>query len=217
MSDSVDAAGAYNRWAATYDSDANLTRDLDAIVLRAAELELDDADVLELGCGTGKNTVWLAQHAESLVAMDFSDGMIALARERVGDASNVRFVRHDVRAPWPLDEATADVVVGNLVLEHVEDMAPVFAEIARVLRPGGVAFLCELHPERQRRGSRAQFTDMQTGERIFVEAYVHSEQEFEDAGVNAGLTVVRFTSHLEAGAPIEAPARLLAMRFRKDA
>jgi ubiquinone/menaquinone biosynthesis C-methylase UbiE len=216
MTDFVDAAGAYNRWAATYDSDANLTRDLDAIVLRAAELELDGAQVLELGCGTGKNTVWLAEHAESLVAMDFSDGMIALARERVGDAPHVRFVRHDVRGPWPVDGESADVVIGNLVLEHVENVVAVFTEIARVLRPGGVAFLCELHPDRQRRGSRAQFTDAQTGERIFVEAYMHSERDFEDAAAGAGLTVVRFTSHLEAGAPIEAPARLLAMRFRKD-
>ena len=209
------ASGAYDRWAATYDTDANLTRDLDAIVLRAAGLDVDGRDVLELGCGTGKNTVWLAEHARSVTAMDFSDGMIVLARRRVPDAANVRFLRHDARDPWPCPDASVDLVVGNLVLEHVAEVAPIFAETARVLRSGGTAFLCELHPDRQRRGSRAQFTDTTTGERVFVEAYAHTVAEFEDAAQRAGLHIARLTDHLEAGAPIDAPARLLAMRVRQ--
>src|SRR5258705_7483749 len=173
----ADASNAYDRWAATYDSDANMTRDLDAIVLRASNLEIDGRDVLELGCGTGKNTVWLAERARSVTALDFSDGMIERARRRVGAAPNVCFVRHDVRASWPCTDASVDVVVGNLVLEHVADVAPVFAEAARVLRPGGEAFFCELHPDRQRRGSQAQFTDTSTGERVLVEAFAHTQPE----------------------------------------
>lgn len=206
-----DAYDAYDRWAATYDSDTNVTRDLDAIVLRASTLDFDGRDVLELGCGTGKNTVWLAERARSVTAIDFSPRMMSLARERVGGRENVRFIRHDVRDRLPCDDASVDVVVGNLVLEHVKDVAPVFAEAARVLRVGGQAFFCELHPERQGRGSQAQFTDTATGERVFVEAYAHTVAEFERGLSAAGLSVVALTSHLEAGAAIDAPPRLLAM------
>ncbi|MDQ3697995.1 MAG: class I SAM-dependent methyltransferase [Gemmatimonadota bacterium] len=92
-----------------------------------------------------------------MVALDFSDGMLARARELVS-VPHARFVRHDVRERWPAPDSTFDAVIGKLVLEHVPDL-PVYREAARVLRPGGQLWLCELHPERQRRGGQAHFTD----------------------------------------------------------
>ena len=74
MSRPNEIAEAYDRWAATYDADKNATRDLDAIVVRKAPLALEGREVLELGCGTGKNTSYLAEHAARVVAMDFSEG-----------------------------------------------------------------------------------------------------------------------------------------------
>src|SRR5215207_7367164 len=185
-------SAAYDRWAASYDSDRNLTRDLDARVLREAPLDVDGRDVLELGCGTGKNTAWLAGRARSVVALDFSDGMLARARERLaglGTLQRVRLERHDVRELLPLAEASVDVVVGNLVLEHVRDLAPVFAEAARVLRPGGRLFCCELHPVRQLRGGQAHFTDAATGETVHVPAFRHTASEYVNDGLAAGLVL----------------------------
>jgi malonyl-CoA O-methyltransferase len=211
-----DVARAYDRWASTYDTDKNATRDLDALVLRASGLPIQGRDVLELGCGTGKNTEWLADHARSLTAMDFSDGMIALAQARVADVPMpVSFVRHDVREPWPIPSESVDVVVGNLVLEHVRDVAAVFREAARALRSGGVAFFCELHPERQARGGQAQFSDETTGERVFVTAYTHTVDEFVRAAGDAGLEVSALTSHVEAGASPDVPPRLLELRLAR--
>ena len=211
----ADVAGAYDRWAASYDADRNATRDLDAEVVRGAPLAIAGHDVLELGCGTGKNTAWLAERARSVVALDFSEGMLARARERVG-AAHVRFVRHDVRAPWPVPDASADVVVGNLVLEHVADLAPVYAEAARVLRPrGGQLFLCELHPYRQWRGGQAQFTDAATGESVRVTAHVHTVSEYVNGGLDAGLTLRHLGEWLEAGAPAGAVPRLVSVRFER--
>jgi ubiquinone/menaquinone biosynthesis C-methylase UbiE len=51
---------AYEGWAATYDQMTNPPRDLDAEVLRKIMEGRVGGRVLELGCGTGKNTVWLA-------------------------------------------------------------------------------------------------------------------------------------------------------------
>jgi ubiquinone/menaquinone biosynthesis C-methylase UbiE len=181
---------AYDAWARDYDTDENRTRDLDAVALRSHALELDGRDVLEVGCGTGKNTVWLAEHARSVVALDLSDEMLKRARERV-PAAHVRFQKTDIRRPWPLGSGSVDFVVANLVLEHVENLAPIFAEAARVLRPGGRLFLSELHPYRQLRGSVARFTDPATQEVVRVPAFIHDVSEFVNGGIAAGLAVVQ--------------------------
>ena len=220
MTDPRDAAGvasAYDRWAGSYDADRNATRDLDAEVVRRAPLALAGRDVLELGCGTGKNTVWLAERARTVTALDFSDGMLARARERLdaAGAAHVRLVRHDVREPWPAPGASADVVVGNLVLEHVADLAPVFAEAARALRPGGQLLLCELHPERQRRGGQAHFTDAATGDTVHVTAHRHTVAEYVNGGLAAGLTLRHLGEWLEPDAPADAPPRLLSVLFER--
>jgi ubiquinone/menaquinone biosynthesis C-methylase UbiE len=210
-------ARAYDAWAASYDADRNATRDLDAEVVRRAPLGVAGADVLELGCGTGKNTALLAGRARSVLALDLSPGMLARARERPGlaGAGHVHLVRHDVRDPWPVAGASVDVVVGNLVLEHVEALAPVYAEAARVLRPGGRLFLCELHPERQRRGARARFTDAATGETVHVAAHLHTVGEYVNGGIAAGLALRHLGEWLEEGAPREDPPRLLSVLFER--
>jgi malonyl-CoA O-methyltransferase len=214
---SPDAAGvarAYDRWAAQYDSDHNATRDLDAEVVRRAPLRIDGRRVLELGCGTGKNSAWLAERARELVALDFSAGMLAVARGRVL-APHARFVEHDIRAPWPVGAGEVDVVVGNLVLEHVRDLAPVWAEAARVLAVGGQLFLCELHPYRQLRGGQAHFTDGATQETVPVTAYLHSTSEYVNGALAAGFVLRELGEWLEPNAPDGAPPRLLSLLFER--
>ena len=205
---------AYDAWSSTYDSSPNTTRDLDALVVRRAPLVLEGRDVIEVGCGTGKNTTWLADRARSVLALDFSEGMLARARARVS-APHVRFVQHDVRDPWPAPDASADAVVGNLVLEHVEDLRPVYREAARVLRPGGRLWFCELHPERQRRGGQAHFTDGATGETVHVAAWRHDVGEYVNGGIAAGLVLRELGEWLEEGAAEGAPPRLLSVLFER--
>jgi ubiquinone/menaquinone biosynthesis C-methylase UbiE len=169
--------------------------------------------VLELGGGTGKNTVWLAGQARSVTTLDFSAAMIARARDRVR-AAHVTFVEHDLRQRWPVSEAAVDVVVANLVLEHIEHLKPIYAEAARVLRTGGEFFLCELHPERQRLGGRAEFTD-KSGGTVQVAAYRHSVTEFLNEAIASGFAVCRVGEHLEDDAPRGASPRLFSAHFMK--
>lgn len=210
----ADVAQAYDDWSATYDADRNATRDLDAAVVRNAQLPVAGADVLELGCGTGKNTVWLAAQARTVLALDFSGGMLARARERVKTAG-VRFVQHDVRRKWPVAAQSVDLVVGNLVLEHIRDLTPIYEEAARVLRPDGRLWLCELHPERQRSGSQAHFTDSATGATIHVPAFRHTASDYVNGGIDAGLALLSLREWLEEGAAHEAPPRLISVLFQK--
>jgi ubiquinone/menaquinone biosynthesis C-methylase UbiE len=210
-----DVAQAYDRWAASYDADKNVTRDLDAVVVRRVSLPLENRDVLELGCGTGKNTTFLAEHARRVVAMDFSEGMIARAHERIA-TNNVEFVRHDVREVWPVPSASVDLVIGNLILEHVHDLAVVFFETARVLRPAGQVFYCELHPYRQMLGSQAQFTDQTTGERVCVSAHAHTVSEYVNGAIEAGLQLRALGEWTEDGAAASTPPRLISLLFERS-
>jgi malonyl-CoA O-methyltransferase len=183
-------------------------------VLRRSSLAIDGRDVLELGCGTGKNTGWLAERARHVTAMDFSPGMLEVARSRV-TLDRVTLVQHDVRERWPIDDASIDVVIGNLVLEHVSNVAPVFAEAARVLRPGGVMYCCELHPYRQLRGGQAHFTDEWSGEVIFAPAFQHTIAEYVNAAVASGLRLERLDEWTETGANAPAIPRLLSMQLTR--
>ena len=209
-----DVALAYDRWSRRYDDDHNATRDLDARVVRQSPLHLGGARVLELGCGTGKNSEWLAAQARELVALDFSPGMLDVARRRVR-AAHVRFVERDSTHAWPVEGGTMDVVVGNLVLEHVRELGPIYAEAARVLRPGGELFLCELHPYRQLRGGQAHFEDDATNEIVPVTAFRHSVSEYVNGGLAAGFRLRALGEHVEESAPSEAAPRLLSVLFER--
>lgn len=198
---------AYAAWAASYDTNANATRDMDARALIAANLPLAGARVIEAGCGTGKNTAYLAAHAARVLALDFSPAMLAVARAKVASA-HVRFAEHDITRAWPAPDASADVVVSNLVLEHVADIAPVLRQIARVLVPGGLAYLAELHPFRQLAGSQAKF-ESAAGTQL-VEAFTHTMSDYINGALAAGLAIARLDEHADAdGRP-----RLLALTLQ---
>ncbi len=205
----------YDAWSETYDEDANRTRDLAGRALRAASLRGLSGDVVELGCGTGENTVWLTERARSLVAVDFSEGMLRKAREKVG-AAHVVFLAHDLLRPLPLPEGSADLVAIVLVLEHLPAVAPVLTEAARVLRPGGELFICEYHPFRQLTGGQARFHRPGSEQPVKIPAYLHMLSEFVSAGIEAGLTLDRLAERFDAEPPEEGTLpRVLALTFRK--
>jgi len=205
---------AYDVWAASYDTDTNETRDLAANVLRLSPLPLAGARVIELGCGTGQNTAWLAERAQSLLGLDISPGMLQHARARVS-SSHVRFSRHDITTAWPAAPGSADIVTAMLVLEHIEDLEPIFSEASRVLRPAGQLFFAELHPARQMLGKRARYVNPRTGELAHVPAFPHDVSDYVNAGVRAGLTLLELGEWRDPGAVYTDPPRILSARFER--
>ncbi len=207
--------GAYDRWSETYDTDPNLTRDLDARVLRDKAFDTRGKDVLELGCGTGKNTEWLALHARHVLAVDLSPRMLEKARKRLSDLRHVTLLQHDITQPWPVPEASRDRVVSNLVLEHLRELRPILAQVARVLRPAGLYFQSELHPFRQLTGSQAQFLRSDNKQTEFVTAFPHDVSEYVSAGLAAGLVLQELEEWRDAGVPASTPPRLLSLTWLK--
>lgn len=203
-------AAAYDRWSEIYESMQNPTRDLAARVLRERFDRVPDADVLEIGCGTGLNTRFLADASRSVVALDFSAGMLAQARANVR-VGNVRFERQDIRGRWNVADASADRVVCTLVLEHVADLDRVFGEMRRVLRAGGRVFVCELHPFRQLRGGQAQFMDAASGEVVRVPAHLHDASAYVNACLHHGFELTRLGEWRDDGAGATDTPRLLSL------
>ncbi len=205
-------AAAYDRWATEYDSDENRTRDLAAAQLRASGLHLAGRRVLEIGCGTGRNTVWLAEQARSVLGLDFSEGMLRQATAR-SLPPHVRFQRHDLREPWPLADDAVDVVVAMLVLEHVEHLAPLFAEAARTLAAGGEMLLVELHPMRQMVGRQARFVNPRSGEVERVAAFLHDVSDYVNGALAAGFTLRHLGEWRDPDPPPHALPRLLSLHL----
>ncbi len=210
----MDIRAAYSAWATTYDTDRNLTRDLDAVVTHELLASLRSGTILEIGCGTGKNTAFLAQDGAHVLALDFSEGMLAQARTKLPAAlaANVTFTVADLTRRWPCADGSVDLVVCNLVLEHIADLASVFGEAARCLRAGGTFFVCELHPFRQYGGSKAAFQRGDT--RTEIPAFVHHLSAFLDAAAGAGLMLTRLREwwHPEDR---QTPPRVVSFLFAK--
>jgi ubiquinone/menaquinone biosynthesis C-methylase UbiE len=205
---------AYTRWSETYDADPNRTRDLDAEVTREWLGGRRCGAILEIGCGTGKNTEFLATLADRVTAVDFSPGMLHRAKakaEERGFSWNVDFATVDVTHAWPFAAGQFDLVVCNLVLEHVADLGFVFAEAARCLKFGGEFFLCELHPFRQYEGTVANFS--RGAETTSVAAFVHHVSEFLQAAEASGFALTRFDERWH-GDDAGRPPRLAAFLFR---
>lgn len=205
---------AYNSWSQTYETIENLTRDLAAKALRQQGLRLHDKDVLEIGCGTGLNTRYLAENCRSVAAVDFSEGMLEKARANV-TASNVRFVQSDIRHEWNVESSSVDFIVCTLVLEHIKNLRHIFDEALRVLRTGGEFWFYELHPFRQLQGGQAQFKDAASDEVVFVQAYLHSVSEFVNTAIEAEFELARLDEwHDENNEKKNPFPRLLSIHVR---
>ena len=111
--------------------------------------------LLELGCGTGRDTVALLRAGHRVVALDRSRASLVLARIA---APAARLLRQDVREPWPPCEDGYGAVIASLSL-HYFDWATTEGLIARVsdaLGVGGV-FICRLNSTRDHHfGARGQ-------------------------------------------------------------
>ena len=176
----------YDRWAAVYDHDGNPLQALEGPELRRLAGDPRGLDCLDLGCGTGRHALWLAERGGRVTAVDFSEGMLVQARRKPGAAA-VRFLRHDLATPLPFPEGAFDLAVSGLVLEHLEDLPGFFRELRRVLRPGGRAVLSAMHPRMFEKGAWARFTDEATGKVVAPGSLPHSLADFAQAAWGAGL------------------------------
>ncbi|AQZ62479.1 Methyltransferase [[Actinomadura] parvosata subsp. kistnae] len=142
--DSDGVRDAYDRSAAFYDQ-VTQADDYDRWVALYLELLREHGvtpggRLADLGCGTGKGALRLAGHGFEVTGIDLSPRMLDVARGKRG-AGRVRFVQGDLRClPEGLGPFEVAVTMGE-PLNHLRDedeLAAAFAQVARVLAPGGL-------------------------------------------------------------------------------
>lgn len=98
--------------------------------------------ILDVAAGTGTSSASLAKNGASVVAADFSEGMIEVGRRRQADNPFVRFVQADAME-LPFDDDQFDAVTISFGLRNIVDPKKALAEFYRVTKPGGRVVICE--------------------------------------------------------------------------
>jgi ArsR family transcriptional regulator len=124
------------------------------------------SDLLDIGTGTGRILELLAQHTQRGIGIDFTSGMLAVARTNLRQAGLSHMqVRKGDMYQLPMDDGSFDLVTMNLVLHFSDDPSEAIREAARVLVPSGRLFVVDFaaHTEERMRKEyqhrRLGFTD----------------------------------------------------------
>ncbi len=208
----MDVKKAYDRWAAQYDINDNKTRDLEARSLRETLKNIEFENCLEIGCGTGKNTEWLAKKSKQVTAIDLSEGMLAVAKQK-NISGNVEFQNSDITEAWTFKEKQFDLITFSLVLEHIENLKDIFKKASKETTSNAYVYIGELHPFKQYSGSKARF-DTKEGQHI-VNCFNHNISDFTESAKENGFELVNINEYFDDDDRTKI-RRILTMLFRKN-
>ena len=183
------AREGYAAWAACYDDDGNPLIALEGPALQALYGPVAGQPVLDLGCGTGRHALTLAQAGARVTAVDQCPEMLSRARALLHGHS-VQWLLHALPDPLPVPAEAFALVVLGLVAEHVADLTGLLREAARrCIRAGvacfrrctpiGLAPVCAPGSSTRGRGSRQPIT-----------TYHRTASEYHAAAASAGLVRV---------------------------
>ncbi|MGB9957628.1 class I SAM-dependent methyltransferase [Haloferax prahovense] len=152
------AQSFYTRWATLYDALARRAPGVGSVRTEAADaLTLAPGEtVIEMGCGTGANLPYLAERVGpegTVVGIDFSPGVLDVARERTREYPNVHLVRADATRPpvAPELDESPDAVLATFVSGMFDDSAAVVSSWVDLVGSGGRLCLVDLAETTDRR------------------------------------------------------------------
>jgi ubiquinone/menaquinone biosynthesis C-methylase UbiE len=181
----LDVGAGYRDWSRTYDRPLRLFSIEEPPMLRLVD-EVPAGDALDVGCGSGRYAVHLHRRGHRVTGVDQSAAMLELARGKLPDVT----FREGELGELPVDAGSFDLAVCALCLVHAEDLHRPFAELGRVLRPGGTAVISDVHPMLVALGWQAQFpTDRG---RAFMRLHHHLASDYVAAASAAGLSLLSF-------------------------
>ena len=202
---------AYNSWAKQYDTNKNKTRDLDIKSTIETLSRYNFNNVLELGCGTGKNTQWLLKKATQIIGLDFSQEMLDIAKKKISQ-KQVKFKKADLTKEWEVENNFVDLITSSLTLEHINDLNHIFDQASKKLVNNGLFFISELHPFKQYTGSKARY-ETDTGVKE-LEVYTHHVSDYIKNSKNNGFEILEVNEWFDEENTNEIP-RLISFVFKK--
>jgi malonyl-CoA O-methyltransferase len=147
--DKAAARRAFDAAADGYDAAAVLQQEIARRMLERLDyVRLEPRSVLDLGCGTGFALDDLARRYRRarVLGLDFAAGMLARARRRGSWLNRPRLICADMEA-LPLADDSVDLIFSNATLQWANGPDGVFAELMRVLRPGGLLMFSSFGPD----------------------------------------------------------------------
>lgn len=100
--------------------------------------------LVDLGCGVGRLFPFYLKKVKRVIGVDFSNNMIALAKELNKESPKVEFIHANLEK-LPLSDRIADVVVLSMVLHHLSSPKEAIKEAYRILKPNGTLCVIELN------------------------------------------------------------------------
>jgi SAM-dependent methyltransferase len=174
--------------------------DLDEPFLDEVLDTLPTGAAMDAACGTGRLAARLRDRGHQVIGVDASPAMLEQARRRL-PGLDLRI--GDLRQ-LPVVDGSVDLVVAGLALTHVRALDPVFAEFARVLRPGGHLVVSEVHPDLVLLGSVVKGLGPE-GQPQLAETHRHTPGDILRASLAAGFLVRRFDERPRIPTPLESP------------
>ena len=193
----LDALEGYARWATTYE------QDMEGHPLALAETgamcallpSCEGIVALDAACGTGRYARLLArQGAQQVFGIDQSLPMLELAQTQAAPDSGAKlqFVQGSL-LHIPLPNASCDLAIVALALSHLRtaQLCQAFDELSRVLKPGGLLLMSEMHPFGALTGGRCRF-ERAEGKRqqvYYIQTHTHLHEDYLTAALAANLTL----------------------------
>lgn len=176
----VSTVEGYGEWARTYEDTVLDLMDLRLLGRLAVPWQ---GPALDLACGTGRVGKWLAgRGVEPLDGLDLTEGMLSRARSR---GVYRQLTLGDIRATGV--EGPYRLITCGLADEHLRDLTPLYAEVARLLRPDGHFVLVGYHPFFSMRTGMPTHYERVDGQKVAIETYVHLLGDHVRAARLAGL------------------------------
>jgi SAM-dependent methyltransferase len=178
--------GGYDAWSHSYDHTPNPLVALDRRHTMGLLRPGAGERVLDAGCGTGANLRALCEAGTRPVGIDFSPGMLRIARRRLAD---VPLAQADLDGGLPLRRGAFHAVLCALVGEHLTAPQRFFSAAFDVLLPGGRIVFSVFHPEVASAGLEANFE--RDGIEYRLGAHRHTVDDYLTALDEAGFAGIR--------------------------
>ena len=177
----LSARAGYDLWSDTYDSTPNPVVAMDSRQTVKVLSPRRGEFILDAGCGTGRNLKELLLAGSLPVGIDFSHGMLRVARQNY---PRVATALADLERPLPFKDQSFDAVLCALIGEHLSALGAVLHEFHRVLKRGGRLVFSVYHPAMSAAGIEANFEREGIEYRLGAVHYTVQEHVdlFEDAG-----------------------------------